>query len=111
MMRHPFHLGVENGVKDQMADTRLLGGGEHDATDLNLVWVDIGGNVIHGSHVLNGAAQICREAHIGRHHLVCPEAGELIDLGGAPNQGASRRASVGQSGHDGLARLTGSARH
>jgi hypothetical protein len=102
---------MEDGVKDQMVNVSLLGGGEHAATDLDLVWVHIGADVIHGSHVLNGAAHICGAAHIRLDYLVCPEVGEHSDLGGPPDQGARRRASACQSGNDGLARLTGSACH
>jgi hypothetical protein len=86
---------VEDGVKDQVVNASLLGSGDHAPTDCDLVWVDIGAYVIHGARVLNGAAQICGESHIGRHHLDCPEFGQLFELGRAPNQGARWRAGVG----------------
>src|SRR3990172_12553732 len=94
-----------------MINVRLLGGGEHAATDLDLVWVHVGADVIDGSDVLDGAAQIRGAAHIRLDDLVCPEVREPSDLGGAPDQGARRRANPCQSGNDGLARLTGSACH
>jgi hypothetical protein len=100
MMRHRFGLRMEHRMIDQMLDSRSASRSDDDLSNDNLVWTDVGANMVDRPDPTSRLVQRGLIAHISDDNLLRAQLLDWLNLFMAIDQRPDRRSFGGQCADD-----------